>query len=80
MTEKQYEERALALLQSEVGGDIDGFKTEEGKIVRWNKVTNDYAIGVPGERVSSMYPLRGGQRRFNEMRKRDEKKEVGSNE
>ena len=79
LTEEQYQAKALDLLQQEVGGDVDGFETEQGDIVRWSRVTNDYAVGKPGEMVRSMYPLRGGEERFNKLRERDEKKEDNSN-
>lgn len=73
LNEEQYQEKALDLLQSEVGGDIDGYETERGKVVRWNKTTGDYATGIPGERVKTMFPLRGGQARFDKLKQSDNK-------
>lgn len=68
LTVEQYEERALDLLSQEIGGDIHGFKAKDGTVIRYNSATGDYAIGVPGERVKTMYPLRGGMERFEKLR------------
>jgi hypothetical protein len=73
LTEEQYQTRALDLLQRDVGGDIEGYETKNGKVVRWDKTTNDYAIGKRGEKPMTMFPLRGGQERFDKLRDRDEK-------
>jgi len=61
LTEEQYEERALSLLQQEVGGDIDGYETNDGKVVKWNKKNQDYATGTSGKNIKTLMPLRGGQ-------------------
>jgi hypothetical protein len=61
------------------GGDIYGFETKYGKVVRWDKNTEDYAVGIPGVKISSLYPLRGGVERFEKLRERDEKKEACKN-
>ena len=80
MTVEQYKTKALDLLQSDIGGDIDGFETKNGKTVRYNKATHDYAVGIEGTEITTMFPLRGGTARFNKLRDRDEKKEEGANE
>ena len=38
-----YQQKALELAQSAVGGDILGYKAKDGAIVRYNKATNDFA-------------------------------------
>jgi hypothetical protein len=70
---KQYEAQALDLLQKNVGENIDGYDTKSGKVVRWNKITNDYATGFKENCIKTMFPLRGGQNRFDKLRAHDEK-------
>ena len=79
LTQEQYEKRAHNLLQKELGGDIAGYETKSGKVVRWDKSTNDYAVGMSGERIKTMFPLRGGQDRFDKLRALDSR-ENGINE
>jgi len=70
---EQYEAQALELLQKEVDGDIAGYELSNGKVVRWNKTTNDYATGFNGRCIKTMFPFRGEQERFDRLRIRDEK-------
>jgi len=72
----QYEAQALELLQKDVGGDIAGYETKNGKIVRWNKSTNDYATGFRKRCIKTMFPFRGGQSRFDKLRMHDEKEDI----
>ena len=74
LTLEQYNALALELLQKDVGGVIRGYETKSGKVVRWNTVTNDYATGVRGVKVKTLFPLIGGENRFNALRSRDEQK------
>jgi hypothetical protein len=76
LTEEEYQAKALDLLKREVSGDIEGYETKRGKVVRWNKSTNDYAVGKLGKSVLTMFPLRGGQERFNELWERDKKEDI----
>ena len=39
LTVAQYEKIALTLLHQDIGENVDGFETEQGKIVRWDKTT-----------------------------------------
>ncbi|MCL2223570.1 MAG: hypothetical protein FWB96_01235 [Defluviitaleaceae bacterium] len=78
LTTAQYESRALEVLQSDLGGNVQGFETKHGKLVRWDSSTNDFAIGVPNKKVSSMFPLDGDsqadrQARFDYLQVRDGK-------
>ena len=75
ITLSQYEERALHLLQQNVGGDIYGYETKSGKVIRWNKTTGDYAVGISGKRIKTMFPLRGGKSRFDKLREYDERED-----
>jgi len=43
MSMKEYVKKASSLARSKVGGDIDGYKSMDGAIVRYNKVTHDWA-------------------------------------
>ena len=76
LTAEQYEAKALELLQMNVDGDIAGYETKSGKIVRWNKSTNDYATGVINNCIKTMFPLRGGQERFDKLRAYDQKEDI----
>jgi hypothetical protein len=77
LTEEQYNDRALSLLSQPLSDTILGGKDKNGNIVRYNTVTGDYAVGVPGKKVLTMYPLRGGVDRYNKLKMR-EKIEGGS--
>ena len=76
LTLEQYKQKALDLIQSEVGGDIMGYRTEGGKIVRWNKATNDYATAWLDGNIKTMMQLTGRsqaakERRFEYLKNRD---------
>jgi len=77
---EEYNNLALDLLCSDVGGDIKGYETKSGKVVRWNTVTNDYATGIRHAKVKTLFPLTGGESRFNALRERDEREGGGLNE
>ena len=73
---KQYKQKALDLIQSEVGGDILGYRTDGGKIVRWNKATNDYATAWLDGDIKTMFQFdnpteKARLRRFEYLRNRD---------
>ena len=46
-TEAEYLERALALNNSKVGGDILGFTSPEGYVFRFNQATNEFVVATP---------------------------------
>lgn len=54
-TAKQYEQRAVKLLESAVGGSIRGYATKDGHICRYDVEKNDYAKGNPGKGVYTMF-------------------------
>ena len=74
ITQEEYEQTALELIQEKVGGDIHGYKTESG-IVRYNVTTNDFVSGHPDIGVFTMMKLRNGFSRYEYLKKRDEKSE-----
>ena len=45
MTEQEYKDAALELIQMPCGGNIRGYARENGQIIRYNRVTQDYVIG-----------------------------------
>ena len=59
LTKEQYAERAVELARSAVGGDIDGYKSTQGKfkgsIVRYNRSTNDWVRVYPTSGIATMF-------------------------
>ena len=50
-TEDEYETAADKFLQQPCGGDVIGYSTPKGKIVRFNVKTTEYASGFPGQNI-----------------------------
>ena len=50
-TEDEYEVAADKFLQQPCGGDVIGYSTPKGKIVRFNVKTTEYASGFPGQNI-----------------------------
>ena len=50
-TEDEYEAAADTFLQQPCGGDVIGYSTPKGKIVRFNVKTTEYASGFPGQNI-----------------------------
>ncbi len=50
-TEDEYEAAADKFLQQPCGGDMIGYSTPKGKIVRFNVKTTEYASGFPGQNI-----------------------------
>lgn len=50
-TEDEYEAAADKFLQQPCGGDVIGYRTPKGKIVRFNVKTTEYASGFPGQNI-----------------------------
>lgn len=51
LTEDEYEAAADKFLQQPCGGDVIGYSTPKGKIVRFNVKTTEYASGFPGQNI-----------------------------
>jgi pyocin large subunit-like protein len=45
ITRNAYLQRARTLLGSDVGGDISGVVRPNGDVLRYNSVTNEFAVG-----------------------------------
>lgn len=50
-TEDEYEAAADKFLQQPCGGDVIGYSTPKGKIVRFDVKTTEYASGFPGQNI-----------------------------
>lgn len=50
-TEDEYEAAADKFLQQPCGGDVIGYSTSKGKIVRFNVKTTEYASGFPSQNI-----------------------------
>lgn len=74
MNKQQYQSRALELAQMPVGGDIDGYMTEEGQIVRYDRKTNDFVKGHPGVGIATMFKPKDKEKYFEDHKNKEEKK------
>lgn len=70
-TKEQYAQRALELVQQPVGGNIHGYKTAKGQVVRYDSVTNDYVVGIPKKGIGTMFKPSSGKRYFDRLKERD---------
>ena len=70
-TPEEYEEKALELLESPVGGDIVGHLDKNGIIVRYNKRTNDFAKGHPLEGIKTMFKPTEGELYYQVRKEED---------
>ena len=69
VTVEQYEERALDLVQSSVGGDIVGYKNKHDQVIRYDKKRNDFVKGHPQKGVFTMFKPDDGAEYFERMKK-----------
>ncbi|BBB90433.1 hypothetical protein MAMMFC1_01084 [Methylomusa anaerophila] len=54
ITQAQYVQKARDLLNSKVGGEVQGFTNNLGWTFRYNATTNEFAIGSPQGTISTM--------------------------
>lgn len=47
-SEAEYQQKGIDFLKQGCGGDIVGYTTSDGKVVRFNRKTTEYASGIPG--------------------------------
>ena len=78
MTMEQYADRALTLVQSACSKDIDGYKTSEGIVVRYDRKTGDYVKGHPDIGIKTMFVANDDY--FERWKRRDIKSEEKSND
>lgn len=51
----EYVSKARDLLNSSVGGDIEGFTSENGYVFRYNNAENDFATGKPDGTIETLF-------------------------
>ena len=67
---EDYQNHARELLNSAVGGDIEGFTSEAGTVFRYNKATNDFATARPNGVIQTLYkPTRERQYWLDQIEK-----------
>lgn len=59
-TAKEYEQKALELLERPVGGDIMGHVDKDGNIIRYDRKNNSFAKGNPQKGVRTMMKPKDG--------------------
>lgn len=65
-TKEQYSARALELVQSAADGEnILGYKSSDGKIIRYDVKENDFVKGNPNIGIATMFKPKAGVRYFN---------------
>ncbi len=55
ISDTEYLAKAQELLSAELTSDIEGFVDNEGFIFKYNKVSNDFAIGRPDGKISTLF-------------------------
>lgn len=70
-TAEEYEQKALELLESAVGGDILGHVDKNDVIIRYNQKTKDFAKGHPAKGVRTMFKPKDEDAYYQEQRKED---------
>jgi len=59
-SEKEYLETARKLLAEPIGKDIEGFASKNDFVFKYNKITNDFAIGRADGYISTLYKPKEG--------------------
>lgn len=71
LSPKQYQRRALDLVQKPVGGDIMGYKNDKGQVIRYDKKTNDFVKGHPDKGIATMFKPDQGIEYFNRQKEKN---------
>ena len=50
-SDEEYQQKGIDFLKQSCGGDVIGYATSDGKVVRFNTKTTEYATGYPGDRL-----------------------------
>lgn len=74
MTDEEYNEYALKLIQQPTSENVLGYKTANGAVVRYKKETNDFVKGYPETGISTLFkpkndPKKGYQYYKNQVKK-----------
>lgn len=51
----EYKKKGLDFLMQECNEDVDGYKTENGEVARFNRKTGEFAKGIPGKALITYY-------------------------
>ena len=70
-TLEQYEQRALKLIESAVGGNILGHIDKSGAVIRYDKSTNDFVKGRPLKGIFTMFKPDEGILYYETRKKED---------
>ncbi|MBR2214641.1 MAG: hypothetical protein IJ849_02645 [Selenomonadaceae bacterium] len=71
LTARQYEEKAVALAESAVGGDILGHIDKDGVVIRYDICSNDFVKGRPAKGIFTMFKPSDGIRYYWLQKKED---------
>jgi ADP-ribose pyrophosphatase YjhB (NUDIX family) len=66
-TKEQYAQRAVELAEMPVGGSIQGYKTKEGYICRYDTSKNDYVKADIKKGIRTMFKPVDGEKYYQEM-------------
>lgn len=55
LTKIEYNERAIKLLNAKIGGNIEGFTDDDGRILRYNTQTGDFGKCRPDGIIITFY-------------------------
>jgi len=61
ISEAEYLAKAQELLAAELSANIEGFVDNEGFVFKYNKLTNDFAIGRPDGKISTLFKPENGE-------------------
>lgn len=65
-SKKEYQQRGIDFLKQPCGGDVLGYSTSDGMVVRFNRVTTEYATGFPGSRLCTYMKAKCHKKTFEE--------------
>ena len=60
LTPEQYLQRAQELLSAELSDNIEGFIDKDGFLFKYDKINNDFAIGRPDGKISTLFKPEDG--------------------
>ena len=72
MTKQEYAKKALDLVQKPVGGNVKGYKTPQGEVVRYDTKSNDFVKGNPTTGIKTMFKPKDGIEYYNRRLIREE--------
>lgn len=70
LSKEEYAAKALDLVQSPVGGDIDGYANDLGQVIRYDRKNNDFVKGIPSVGIATMFKPTNGAAYFEGEKKR----------